>query len=402
MGKRTFSSAGMLLTNARDHHVGTIIGANSTFSPSHYGEVLPFRLPNTNLLGSISCKYFARPDAATADEPFLRPDVEINLDDKDAAWRYIVEQYGSKQLDCDAGWLWEVSGNGLTQNSYLFGTCHGDGHNFTKEELLGIPGIENALKEVKVVLFEGGMNAETTKADSTEIVAEIEKMKNFLKNPGPEYMMPEGTYYKPLFDSIAHFNEVNKFLYYNMKDPEYWKKNPRYWLGRIRLYIGFIWKRGTPVDVVLKQETDNRGIEARYVEKRDSLHGMILSNFTDTEVIDTLPIKKQADMLYSIVHYIINNDSLSSWYKQFANVYLENDTCKMESFLREAGFVPGTETEGTQKKIIYDRNVEWIPVIKRNFSEVPCMVAVGCRHLLGSESLIAMLRREGYTVEAVK
>ncbi|MBR6264562.1 MAG: TraB/GumN family protein [Prevotella sp.] len=300
------------------------------------------------------------------------------------------------------GWLWAVSGNGLAQKSYLFGTCHGDGHNFTKEELLGIPGIENALKEVKVVLFEGGMNAETTKADSTEFVAEIEKMKNFLKNPGPEYMMPEGTYYKPLFDSIAQFNEVNKFLYYKMKDPEYWKKNPRYWLGRIRLYIGFIWKRGTPVDVVLKQETDNRGIEARYVEKRDSLHGMILSNFTDTEVIDTLPIKKQADMLYSIVHYIINNDSLSIWYKQFANVYLENDTCKMESFLREAGFVPGTETEGTQKKIIYDRNVEWIPVIKRNFSEVPCMVAVGCRHLLGSESLIAMLRREGYTVEAVK
>ena len=298
------------------------------------------------------------------------------------------------------GWLWEVSGNGLKQKSYLFGTCHGDGHNFTKEEVLGIAGVENALKEVKTVLFEGGMG--TSDVDTAAIVAEVEKLKKWLINPGPEYMMPAGTYYKPLFDSIAHYNEVNKFLYYKMKDPEYWKKNPRYWLGRIRLYIGFIWKRGTPVDVVLKQETDNRGIEARYVEKRDSLHGMILSNFTDTEVIDTLPIKKQADMLYSIVHNIINNDSLSSWYKQFANVYLENDTCKMESFLREAGYVPGMETEGTQKKIIYDRNVEWIPVIKRNFSEVPCMVAVGCRHLLGSESLIAMLRREGYTINPVK
>ena len=297
------------------------------------------------------------------------------------------------------GWLWEVSGNGLKQKSYLFGTCHGDGHNFTREEVLGIAGVENALKEVKTVLFEGGMD--TSDVDPTAIVAEVEKLKKWLINPGPEYLMPKGTYYKPLFDTIAHFNEVTKFLSYQMKDPEYWKKNPRYWLGRLRLYIGFKLK-GTPVDVVLKQETINRGIEARYVEKRDSLHGMILSNFTDTEVIDTLPIKKQADMLYSIVHYIINNDSLSSWYKQFANVYLENDTCKMESFLREAGFVPGTETEGTQKKIIYDRNVEWIPVIKRNFSEVPCMVAVGCRHLLGSESLIAMLRREGYTVEAVK
>ena len=39
------------------------------------------------------------------------------------------------------GWLWEISGNGLTQKSYLFGTCHGDGHNFTKEEVLSFPGL---------------------------------------------------------------------------------------------------------------------------------------------------------------------------------------------------------------------------------------------------------------------
>jgi hypothetical protein len=95
MGKRTFSSAGMLLTNARDHHVGTIIGSTSTFSPSHYGEVLPFRLPNTEIIGSISSKYFARPDAATADERYLRPDVEIDLENKDAAWSYIVKKYGA-------------------------------------------------------------------------------------------------------------------------------------------------------------------------------------------------------------------------------------------------------------------------------------------------------------------
>ena len=91
MGKRTFSSAGMLLTNARDHHVGTIIGCTSTFSPSHYGEVLPFRLPNTEIIGSISTTYFARPDTTTTDERYLRPDVEIDLEDKDAAWSYIVK-----------------------------------------------------------------------------------------------------------------------------------------------------------------------------------------------------------------------------------------------------------------------------------------------------------------------
>ena len=96
MGKRTFSSAGMLFTMARDNHIGTIIGTTSTFSPSHYGEVLPYRFPNTGVLGSISCKFFARPDAATVDEKCMEPYVKVNLDDKDALWQYIFEHYGNK------------------------------------------------------------------------------------------------------------------------------------------------------------------------------------------------------------------------------------------------------------------------------------------------------------------
>ena len=96
MGKRTFSSAGMLFTLARDNHIGTIIGTTSTFSPSHYGEVLPYRLPNTGVLGSISCKFFARPDAATVDDKCMEPDVKVDLDDKDALWQYIVVNYGNK------------------------------------------------------------------------------------------------------------------------------------------------------------------------------------------------------------------------------------------------------------------------------------------------------------------
>ena len=97
MGKRTFSSAGMLFTLARDNHIGTIIGTTSTFSPSHYGEILPYRLPNTGVLGSISCKFFARPDAATVDDKYMEPDVKVDLDDKDTAWKYIIDNYDKQE-----------------------------------------------------------------------------------------------------------------------------------------------------------------------------------------------------------------------------------------------------------------------------------------------------------------
>ncbi len=95
MGPKTYSSAGILLTMARDNHIGTIVGTTSTFSPSHYGEVLPYRLPNTGVLGSISCKFFARPDAATVDDTCLEPDCVINLDDKEQAWQYIIKNYSN-------------------------------------------------------------------------------------------------------------------------------------------------------------------------------------------------------------------------------------------------------------------------------------------------------------------
>ena len=93
MGPRTFSSAGMLMTLARDNHIGTIIGTKSTFPPSHYGEIMPYRLPNTDVLGSISCKYFARPDAATVDDAFMAPDYEVDLSDKAAVWQFIVQHF---------------------------------------------------------------------------------------------------------------------------------------------------------------------------------------------------------------------------------------------------------------------------------------------------------------------
>ena len=95
MGPKTYSSAGILLTMARDNHIGTIVGTTSTFSPSHYGEILPYRLPNTGVLGSISCKFFARPDAATVDDTCMEPDCVINLEDKEQAWQYIIKNYSN-------------------------------------------------------------------------------------------------------------------------------------------------------------------------------------------------------------------------------------------------------------------------------------------------------------------
>lgn len=100
-GRSTFSSAGLLLTLARDNNIGTIIGETSGHRPSHYGDVLSFNLPNTDTNATVSCRHFTRPNKNLNNETELVPDVVLNLSDytmeKDPAWDYIIGHYHKNQ-----------------------------------------------------------------------------------------------------------------------------------------------------------------------------------------------------------------------------------------------------------------------------------------------------------------
>lgn len=305
------------------------------------------------------------------------------------------------------GWLWKISGNGLAQNSYLFGTCHGDGISFTDEEIYGIHGLSKALDEAQTVIFEA--DAKTDEQNGSN--EELKQLYRRIYNPGPEYMMPEGVFYKPLFDSVAHFNEVNKFMTHKMKDVEYWKKTPGYWCMRLMMYAFTKVRMCRSVDIALHEEAVNRGKETGGLESTSSVMGMIMSMYTDTKYIDTLSMKEQAKIIYKFVRRM-DNDSLYQFPK-LHEAYLENDTCKFYQFFgefeeeltkwNEEDFGNGMQDKKDYQSehLLRDRNEAWVPVIKENIAKRPCLIAVGCRHLLSNDGLIAMLRREGYTVEPV-
>ncbi|MBQ5938021.1 MAG: TraB/GumN family protein [Bacteroidaceae bacterium] len=312
------------------------------------------------------------------------------------------------QTASNPGWLWKISGNGLVQNSYLFGTCHGDGISFTDEEIYSITGLSEALDEAQTVFFESDPNVDSMSDEKKE---ELKQLYGRIYNPGPEYMMPEGVFYKPLYDSVAHFNEVNKFMSYEMKDVEYWKKTPGYWCIRLSMYAFTKVRMCRSVDLALHEEVVKRGKETGGLETTSSAMGMIMSMYTDTKYIDTLSMKEQAKIIYKLVHRM-DNDSLYQFPK-LHEAYLENDTCKFNQFIGEfeeelTKWSEELYGNGMQDKkdyqnehLLRERNEAWVPVIKENIAKCPCLIAVGCRHLLSNDGLIAMLRREGYTVEPV-
>ena len=312
------------------------------------------------------------------------------------------------QTASNPGWLWKISGNGLAQKSYLFGTCHGDGISFTDEEIYSITGLSEALDEAQTVFFESDPNVDSMSDEKKE---ELKQLYRRIINPGPEYMMPEGVFYKPLYDSVAHFNEVNKFMSYKMKDVEYWKKTPGYWCIRLSMYAFAKVRMCRSVDLALHEEVVKRGKETGGLETSSSGMGMIMSMYTDTKYIDTLSMKEQAKIIYKLVRRM-DNDSLYQFPK-LHEAYLENDTCKFNQFLGEFeeeltkwseevyGNGMKDKKDFQSEHLLRERNELWIPVIKENIAKCPCLIAVGCRHLLSNDGLIAMLRREGYTVEPV-
>ncbi len=305
------------------------------------------------------------------------------------------------------GWLWTINGGGLPGRSFLFGTCHGDGISFTDEEIYSITGLSEALDEAQTVFFE--VDAKTDEQNGSK--EELKKLYGRIYNPGPEYMMPEGVFYKPLFDSVSHFNEVNKFMSYKMKDMEYWKKTPGYWCIRLSMYAFTKVRMCRSVDIAMYEEAVKRGKETGGLETTSSVMGKLMPMFSDTESIDTLSMKEQAKIIYKLVHWM-NNDSIYQFPK-LHEAYLENDTCKFNQFIGEfeeeltkmniedLGNGMQDKKDYQNEHLLRERNEAWIPVIKENIAKRPCLIAVGCRHLLSGDGLIAMLRREGYTVEPV-
>lgn len=304
------------------------------------------------------------------------------------------------------GWLWEVSGNGLTQKSYLFGTCHGGGHVFTTEEVFGLNGVAEAVCNVDAVFFESEMKP-AAKIVSASIQEHASKLSKWMKEPEEKYTMPFSTGYQSLYDSIAHFNEVDKFLTTKIKGGEYWKRTPGYWYTTLAImFLEATLKKmvGKSVDVVLYDEAVKRGHFIGHLEEITSVPNEGLERILENASrIDTLPMKLQADSLYHSIHSINNGDTGREFRKVFKKleefnlVYLKNDTCKMSHLLEDSLYSQSFDSVQHRQ-----RNLAWIPIIKQGITQRRCMIAIGARHLLANDGLIALLRKEGYKVEPVR
>lgn len=126
-------------------------------------------------------------------------------------------------------------------------------------------------------------------------------------------------------------------------------------------------------------------------ENRDMSTGGLETIDYQLSVFDSIPYVDQAKML---VDGIKNSGNGESELSQMITIYKAQDLKGMEEMFSD-------ESLGDMDILLNNRNKNWIAPMKKYMSKEPTFFAVGAGHLVGEEGVIALLRKEGYTVTAI-
>lgn len=290
----------------------------------------------------------------------------------------IITSHAQSQEDFTGALLWKVSGNGLTEPSYILGT-----HHLTSINILdSIPGlrdvIENSKQTVGEVIVPDDQAIMITKFQAASAMPEGQTYEKLL-SPEDYKILDNGliTNIGVGLDNLGQFKPgVISSMYTIMN---YAKYNPQYDIASHQ-----------PVDIYLQKIARDKGKEVLGLETiEDQIYIMF----------DAEPLKEQAE---SLVCKIKNNTETKETYDLVDNYYRNGELAKLYDFSKN-----NTDDRCPISKTLFEalgktRNDKWLAKLPQMIKDKSTLVAVGALHLAGEEGLLFQLHKLGYTVEPVK
>lgn len=260
----------------------------------------------------------------------------------------------------DNALLWEISGNGLKHPSYLFGTIHATCDATLNEN------VKEALRATSSLYLEIDM-------DDPDLQSEM--MKGM--------MMKNGTTMSSLV-SEDDFKKLDTFLKEQIGTSAYALNTLKPFMVSSFLITKIL---DCPMQSV---ETELMRLVAM---QNKQVYG--LETVTEQlAVFDAIPYELQAKELMKTANSNLQKDKEDI--KKMMDFYKNQDIEGMISFVNES------EMYGRNDILLDNRNKNWIPKIEAIAKKSPTFFGVGAAHLAGENGVIKLLRKKGYTVEAVK
>jgi len=268
----------------------------------------------------------------------------------------------------DKSLLWQISGNGLTSPSYLFGTIH----MLCKDDAVLSDSLVSAIEKTERVYFE---------LDMDNIIEMLGAMKNMkMKNDTTLADLLSKEDYKKVKDYIESKETMLPFSVLETYKPL---------LASSTLLESGL-SCGTPVAM-------EQLIMMEAKKQRKRIEGLETMAF-QMSIFDSIPYKIQAEQLLKYTTNTDNQNDADKEFNEMMEAYKEQDLEKLGAFMSKSEDGMGQYED----LLLNNRNKNWVKKLKTILPERPVTIAVGAGHLPGKNGLIELLRKEGFIVKPVK
>lgn len=255
--------------------------------------------------------------------------------------------------------LWEISGKGLKKPSYLFGTFH----LLCKDDIHITQNLQQAIKNADEVYFEMDLDDPTNTLGAMFFMNMKNKTLKDLYTPA-EYDRVATFFKDSLKMKISFFEKMKPMMLEALLYPRMMPcKTP----SGVEMEL---------MSYAKKQKKEIKGFET--IEFQSS-------------VFDSIPYELQAKALLKDI------DSAASaklYFSKMMNMYTSQNTDALAKIMADTTFSQGENDD----LLLKNRNENWVKQLDTILKQKNIFMGVGAAHLLGDVGLIALLRKQGYTV----
>ena len=265
----------------------------------------------------------------------------------------------------DKALLYEVTGPGIAQPSYLYGTFH----LVCPDDLTITDAMKKAVGDTKQTYLEIDMDDPAL-------------MSGMMKS----MMMTDGKTMKDLLkpDDYALLDNYLKQKM-NMNLAQVGTMKP---IGLMSLmYMTVLPCQPASYDMTFAQMATKDNKEVLGLETIDA----------QLAALDKIPMEEQ---LKGLVDMARKPDEAKKEFGDLLAAYKAHDITKMMAMVKTSQFSGGSAE--FEDSLLGERNANWIPVIEKAAKDKPTFFAFGAGHLGNDKGVINLLRKKGYTVKAVE
>lgn len=263
--------------------------------------------------------------------------------------------------------LWEISGNGLEQPSYLFGTIH----IIPKEDYFWTDIMNEKFNTTEMLVME--IDMENSMMMMFSMLGSV-RMK---KGTSLQDLLTEEEY-KLVSD---YFNDEMGM--------------PISMFDRIKpMFTSMMIAEGgqTGMEETMSYEME---LMKKAQEREMKIDGLETVKY-QMSMFDSIPYEDQAKMLVEAVKS--DGEESDNTMDAMVELYKQQDIDGLYKLIMQED----EDMEGFEDILLITRNKNWIPKIAKMAAKKPTFFAVGAGHLPGKQGVINLLKAEGYTVTPIR